>query len=201
MAQIAAPTVEVVDQKGNALLLRVHTTIGYTPTYRHFLVGQDSNNMADPFITQVFRKIKTVEEAFESLVPLAVKEARARGLQVKRQGDWFFVPSPPPQGSSCHLALLKLQEKRPALPPFQYGALYHQYYVNGPTRHTVRPWPGLGIPEGTQVVYRENGRHYVRGIVEAPDHEPLYLEDWHIAHRANSGPWGRPENRGRPGGD
>ena len=96
------PRVEVVDRQGNAVLLRIHTTIGYLPTWRHFLVGQDSNNQAQPFITQVFRKLQTVEEAFESLMPKAVKKAKAKGLEVKRQGDWFFVPSPAPQGDSYH---------------------------------------------------------------------------------------------------
>ena len=199
MAQIAAPTVEVVDQKGNAILLRVNTTSGYLPIYRHFLVGQDSNLTTIPFVTQVHKYITTVPEAFDSLMPKLVKEAVAKGLQVKRQGDWFFVPSPAPQGPSCHLVWQKdMQDPRRAawgkewLDRFQYGALYAVYFTEAPTRHTVRPWPDSGIPEGTQVVYRSNGLHYVRGTIEAPDHERLYLRDWHVAHRAKSGPWGRP---------
>lgn len=205
MAQIAPPTVEVVDRKGHAILLRVNTTSGYIPIYRHFLVGQDSNLTTIPFVTQVHKHITTVPEAFDSLMPKAVKEAVAKGLKVKRQGDWFFIPSPPPQGPSCHLSWQKeYQDPRSPLKVwvdrFQYGALYHLYLSEAPTRHTVRASPEFGIPEGSQVVYRENGHHYVRGIVEAPDHERLHLQDWHTAHRAKSGPWGRPGRMPR-GGD
>ena len=198
MSAPPAPRVEVVDRQGNAILLRVHTLNGYLPTWRHFLVGQDSNNMAQPFITQVFRKLQTVEEAFESLMPKAVKEAKAKGLEVKRQGDWFFIPSRPPQGPSCHLKPIEQAKAdgRP-VPQFQFGALYGANFWEPPTRHTVRPW--FSIQDGTQIVYRVHGPHYVRGAVDAPDHETLFLEDWHVAHRACSGPWGR--NGRQVGGD
>ena len=106
------PRVEVVDQEGNALLVRVFTKAQYQPLIcRHFLVGQDSNLTTIPFVTQVHKCITTKGE----------------------------------------------------------------------------------------IVYRASGHHLVRGIVSAPDHENLYLKDWHAAYRAKSGPWGR--NGRQVGGD
>lgn len=194
------PKVEIVDQGKTAVILRVLTG-PYTPYARHFLVGQDSSVGGQPFITQVSRKVVKVEDAFDSLIPEPVRKAIARGLEVKRQGDWFFIPCPPPQGPSHHLVEIASRERAIKegwardKTPFQYGALYQDLWEES-TRHIVRPWPAKGIEEGTQVVYRANGHHYVRGRVEAPDHEPLWLKDWHTAHRANSGPWGRVSRRG-----
>ena len=68
------------------------------------------------------------------------------------------------------------------LPSLLHGGSY-QAYSDGPLQ--------------TPVVYRDNGHHYVRGIVSAPDHEDLHLKDWHVVYRANSGPWGRPDPSGR----
>jgi hypothetical protein len=36
-------------------------------------------------------KARTVEEAYEALKPQAVKDAEKAGLEVKRQGEWFFI--------------------------------------------------------------------------------------------------------------
>ena len=192
------PRVEVVDRQGNAILLRVHTTIGYLATWRHFLVGQDSNNMAQPFVTQVFRRLLTVEEAFDSLMPKAVKEAKAKGLAVKRQGDWFFVPSRPPQGPSYDLKahVERTWPGRPPPPKFDPHVLYAAY--GEATRHRVLDigLGALGNFVRGEIVCRANSHHILRGIVSAPDHEDLWLEDWHVAYRANSGPWGRPGPNG-----
>ena len=193
------PRIEVVDRQGNAILLRVHTTNGYLPTWRHFLVGQDSNNMAQPFVTQVFRKLQTVEEAFDSLMPKAVKEARAKGLEVKRQGDWFFVPCGPPQGPSCNMQQSVESPYRQPKQTLDPHILYDSY--DDATRHLVLDMGSEALGNFTkgEIVYRASGHHLVRGIVSAPDHENLYLKDWHAAYRANSGPWGR--NGRQVGGD
>ena len=54
----------------------------------HYLIGVDGV----PFIAQVPNTIDTLAEALEYLKPAEVKRAEESGLDVKRQGDWFFVP-------------------------------------------------------------------------------------------------------------
>jgi hypothetical protein len=51
---------------------------------RYFISSMDGQNY---FLTELPRKVKTVQEAFESLIPDAVK-----GKEYLRQGEWFFVP-------------------------------------------------------------------------------------------------------------
>ena len=45
------------------------------------------------FVAQLSEPAQTVEQAFESLKPEAVKQAMSKGLDVKRQGEWFFIPT------------------------------------------------------------------------------------------------------------
>lgn len=45
------------------------------------------------FVSQLPKKVKTVEAAFELLKPTVVRKAEAAGKQVLRQGEWFFVPT------------------------------------------------------------------------------------------------------------
>lgn len=178
-------------------MLRVFTQAKYQPLVcRHFLVGQDSSLTTAPFVTQVHKRITTISEAFASLMPKPVKEAVARGLEVKRQGDWFFVPSGPPQGPG-HDMKASVEHTWPGGPPprkFDPHVLYTAY--GDATRHRVLDPSEFHKGE---IVYRANSHHLLRGIVRAPDHEDLYLTDWHVAYRANSGPWGR--NGRRVGGD
>lgn len=202
MSQPPQPRVEVVDQKGNALLLRVFTKGQYQPLIcRLFLVGQDSNLTTIPFVTQVKRKLQTVEKAFDSLMPLPVKQAVAKGLAVRRQGDFFFVPSDPPQGPSYDMkADVERTWPGDRRVPRTFDP-YVLYHYGEATRHRVLDlgFEHLGNFVKGEIVYRANAHHLVRGIVRAPDHEDLYLTDWHTAYRANSGPWGR--NGRQAGGD
>lgn len=44
------------------------------------------------FLVELKVKASTVAEAYETLKPQDVKDAEAKGLEVKRQGEWFFIP-------------------------------------------------------------------------------------------------------------
>lgn len=44
------------------------------------------------FISKLPYWCNTIQEAFNSLKPLEVKEAERDGKEVKRQGEWFFIP-------------------------------------------------------------------------------------------------------------
>lgn len=54
----------------------------------HYLVGVDGAL----FIAQISKNIDTLAESLESLKPAEVKRAEEAGLNVERQGDWYFVP-------------------------------------------------------------------------------------------------------------
>jgi hypothetical protein len=46
----------------------------------------------NPFLVRLPQPVTTIEDAYESLKPQEVKDAEAKGLEVKRQGEWFFIP-------------------------------------------------------------------------------------------------------------
>ena len=46
----------------------------------------------NPFLVKLTTNSKTIKEAYESLKPIEVKVAEKEGLEVLRQGEWFFIP-------------------------------------------------------------------------------------------------------------
>jgi len=63
--------------------------------FRYYLSGTDET-MVNPwngyFLAQLPHAVETVDEAIESLKPNAVINAENLGIEVKRQGEWFFIP-------------------------------------------------------------------------------------------------------------
>ena len=50
----------------------------------------------NPFLVQITdaeNQIDTIEKAYQSLIPVEVQQAMNEGLDVKRQGEWFFIPT------------------------------------------------------------------------------------------------------------
>lgn len=165
---------EVLDVGEGALLARFGSELGI----QHYIFGKDGDR-GQPFVTQVGKRVKRLEDAFDSLMPKIVKDAIAQGFDVKRQGDWFFIPTTEPRCKKSFPASgywdLEGRRRDTGLRP---NVLYTDWRFNE-TRHTVR---------GT-IIFRSVGRHFVKGIVEAPDHEPLRLDEWHLAVRRNSLNW------------
>ena len=177
---------EILDVGESALLARFGSELGI----QHFILGKDGN-LGQPFITQVARKVRTLTDAFDSLMPKVVKEAIAQGLDVKRQGDWFFIPVPEPKvKKSFDPKWYWGIDGRRSEAKLHPNTLYHSWLFYE-TRHTVR---------GT-IAFRSVGRHFVKGTVEAPDHEPLRLEGWHLAVRRTSLNWEHSMPRRRRGDD
>jgi len=90
------------DRKGNAIFENVHFTgaslfrngdefLGYT----YFLFDIDrveiEHGIFNPFIVQLPRAVNSIAEAYDSLIPLAVRTAKAEGKTVLRQGEHFFI--------------------------------------------------------------------------------------------------------------
>jgi len=165
---------QILDLAERAMLVRVPVREdGYMI---NVLIGVDSP-MTLPFVTQVKQGVATVSEAFESLVPIAVKRAIEAGLDVKRQGDWYFIPSAkiPHAGSFKPERLWWPRITR----KLKNGVLYSGFESSIETRHTA-----------THVLHRPNGRPFVKGIVTAPNHPDLDLGDqWHLAIRRKEAKW------------
>ncbi len=178
--------IEVLNVDGQAMLV----CISVSKNTSHFLIGMDDGH---PFVTPVNKKPRTVLEAFDWLMPNKVREAIAAGLDVKRQGDWHFIPTTKEPrihkfGDRLYYANL-VGMRNPAglkVNALHYGA---PLIYGTETRH-----------KGSQVVYQsfQNLAHpapLVRGSVEAPDHTTLHLSSWHIGvrnRRTNAGTDGRP---------
>ncbi len=170
-----AQTIEVRGVGRQAMLI----VIRRSPThYSQFLIGMDGNA---PYVVSVKRRLSTVKEALDWLMPNLVRKAIEQGLGVKRQGDWYFIPTdkiPRRHKFGAHVP--------GSAPALKTNLLYRGvplvfHYTQ--TRH-----------RGGLVVYQTiagvNGpAPLVNGNVTAPDHPTLHLEAWHIGVRNRSTPW------------
>lgn len=127
-----------------------------------FLSGFDPN---EPSVSYFFCELasktpRTVQEAYESLVPDTVKLAQQMGRQVERQGDIFAVP----------VTLTKRELTKMGATHQRMGRILN-------TNHAA-----------SDVAYLPDGRTFVRGILHHvpedrdPDHVRVYLpkNTWHL---------------------
>lgn len=166
----------VIDINETAFLLKVKCSQNYI----NFIIGIDDGH---PFVTPVLRRLYTIQDAFDWLVPNKVREALTLGKDVKRQGDWFFIPAEKPPKINSHGSR-------------HYDFVTFKLYLNrrlrygSETRHV-----------GEQVVYKSvlglpYPAPFVKGEVRAPDHPTLHLENWHIGVRTRSSPVGGSDGPG-----
>lgn len=170
-------SVKVIDVDADAKAMILRCAASATPS--HFLIGMDSGH---PFVTPVLRRLTTVQDAFDWLVPNKVREALVLGVDVKRQGDWFFIPTEEP----------KFWNHRKPFYPHETGVLYRHraLWYGDTTRHTANLIvykSFLGLPHKAPVV---------KGDVRAPDHPTLHLETWHVGIRTRSTPGGSRDGPG-----
>lgn len=104
----------------------------------------------NPFVVELTdTSVATIAAAYESLVPELVREAQRRGLSVKRQGEWFFVPTfksdEIPHGaevfdsSRSSWARIELRAGRNRPNECKNGFKYQdRWYVNGKVSHSGR---------------------------------------------------------------
>jgi hypothetical protein len=85
------------DKKGNKTYENVHFTGAslFQNGDAYFLFDIDrveiGHGIFNPFIVELPRAVKTIDEAYDSLIPLAVRTAKAEGKTVLRQGEHFFI--------------------------------------------------------------------------------------------------------------
>lgn len=196
--------VRVLSVGSTAILVHcwVHAEGHAAPSRTRFLVGMDDGH---PFVSPVLSRLETVDEAFAWLRPKMVREALDAGLEVKRQGDWFFVPYKRVlRSEGWPVDARKARAYRPPRWKRSVGWLRGPLKMNVPYRNarlamgawTTRPTRHIG----QLVVYRSLPQPLVKGLVTSPDHPPVVLKDWHIAVRTRSTPAGNRDGV-RPGGD
>lgn len=178
--------VEVRSVEMGAILLKI--TMGMNT--RRFLIGVDDDH---PYITQVNKNPNTVQEAFDWLTPIMVKRAIAAGLEVRRQGDWHFIPTDREPRKDLEGDRLYFRSRAGNLVQmFRTHFVYHnmQLIYGDETRH-----------RGQHVAYQTvfglaHAAPLVKGRVTAPNHPPLHLPGWHIAVRNRGTNGGRRQNGG-----
>ncbi len=170
-----AQTIEVKSVAHQAMLI----SLRLSETARsYFLLGVDGGS---PFVVQVTKRPQTVDEAFQWLMPKKVKEAVIQGLDVKRQGDWFFIPTS--REPRLHNAGINVPWSSPGLKTNRLYRGAALVYNCAQTRHRgglVVYMSVLGLPCVAPLV---------KGNVKSPDHAPLHLDGWHIGIRNRSHPW------------
>ena len=179
-----AQVIEVKDARYQAMLITIRLG-NVKASLSQFLLGMDSGR---PYAVQVGLCCQTTNEALSWLVPKMVKSAIAQGLDVKRQGDWFFIP----------------HNREPNLNMRDDLLLYGLYKRNLLCRNSHLIYNGAATRHrATLVVYNSvNGlpceAPIVKGKVRAPDHDTLVFDQWHLAVRNRSHPWrnARGNNRG-----
>ncbi len=82
-----------IDVNHNMALIEIRRFGDYCGARKQFLIGTDNGH---PWIAHLPPRFEFVIEAIEYLKPAAVKKAEARGLNILRQGDWFFIPATRP---------------------------------------------------------------------------------------------------------
>lgn len=125
---------------------RIGSVVLRDPHAGYFLCAMDEGSY---FVSRLYKHVGSVAEAFESLEPREAREARQAGLNVLRQGEWFFIP----MGERKALGLRErdFQHGGYTLPVKRDGANHHVatwgtyrrgpepgWYVMGRVRHRNR---------------------------------------------------------------
>lgn len=111
------------------------------------------------FLVQLKESASSIEQAYENLKPQAVKDAEKQGLEILRQGEWFFIPV---QG--------EFEAKKATS---QWSKLEFEPL-------TLRA--GRNRPNNVTKHSKVDGVEYVTGIVEHSGHEhaSLTLKGWYL---------------------
>ena len=171
-----AQQVEVKNVARGAMLIVLK--ISSLALVSQFLIGKDGGS---PYVVQVPLRVKTTDEALDWLMPNIVSKAIEDGLDVKRQGDWYFIPrDKPPIHTSYRGNVYGSAPSLKTNTQYRGAALI---FNGAQTRH-----------RGSLVIYQTiqgvNGpAPIVKGTIKAADHEPLLLKRWHTGVRNRSHPW------------
>jgi len=131
-----------------------------------------AHNIVNPFLVNIAdSKVKTINDAYESLKPKAVKDAEKSKLNVKRQGEWFFIPTKIDE--SFVSKNYKYVEQRNFTSKNEFTRILPELILRaGPNR-----------PNRAQLGFEANATVYVKGKIShsGREHKDLNLTQWHVA--------------------
>ncbi len=146
------------DRDGNIKQITEHTD----PNERRYLMGLDERHL---FISGLPKEdINTVAEAHQALKHKAVVEAEKIGKDIKRQGEYFFVP------------LTKAEEKElidKVVADKRILCKRDKLQRGGQRSHFIRKI----------IRMRRKRKVYAQGHVTHEQHQPLILPTWHRVYR------------------
>lgn len=141
---------------------------------RVYLFDIDRNEIEhkifNPFLVEIpNNKVKSIKEAYKALMPNQVKRSINAGIQVLRQGEWFFIPT---NVTKKQLANNKVfgSESNTKLSVYQ--------------RETLKLQAGSrNRPNHAQTGFIDKGIAYVTGKIEhsGREHNDLILKGWYKA--------------------
>ncbi len=172
----------------------------------YFLFDVDRNELKhkifNPFLVQIPTAVSTVEEAYDSLMPEVVKMAIQNGKDVKRQGEWFFIPTEQnpeadlPQYSERELELAKLLKgrwdheesgamKTAKLLGFDEVELDRLSSIvppEGAKSGELRA--GKNRPNRVESFIEREGEKFVMGKIShtGREHKDIILDSWHVVY-------------------
>jgi hypothetical protein len=172
----------------------------------YFLFDVDRNELKhkifNPFLVQIPTAVSTVEEAYDSLMPEVVKTAIQNGKDVKRQGEWFFIPTEQnpeadlPQYSERELELAKLlkgrwsQEESGAMKAakllgfdeVELDRLSSIVPPEGAKSGELRA--GNNRPNRVESFIEREGEKFVMGKIShtGREHKDIILDSWHVVY-------------------
>jgi len=151
-------TVPRADRDGNIKQIKEYTD----PTERRYLMGLDEKHL---FISGLPKEdINTVAEAHQALKHTAVVEAEEEGKEVKRQGEYFFIPLSEKEEEEF---LAKVDRDK------KIKCKKDRLSRRGQRPHFVK-----------RLIRMRRGRKvYAQGIVSHEQHNPLILSNWHMVYR------------------
>lgn len=148
------------------------------------------------FVTEVSKNSKTIRDAYESLKPKAVRDAEAKGLDVKRIGNIFAIPCDAPK-----IPELTLEERFTVLAEASGYSLTESdiKHICGEsyskTRRDAdailekvprkRDIPGRGYTFALSI--RLDGVLYAKDSISSTNRAELGLKQWHIIVDAKNG--------------
>ena len=146
------------DRNGNIKQISEHSD----PTERRYLMGLDEKHL---FISGLPKEnINTVAEAHQALKHKAVVEAEKEGKEVKRQGEYFFIP------------LTEKEEKE------FLAKVDRDKKINCKKDKLSRPGQRSHFVKRL-IRMRRKRKVYAQGIVSHEQHNPLILSNWHMVYR------------------
>ena len=171
----------------------------------YFLFDVDRNELKhkifNPFLVQIPTAVSTVEEAYDSLMPEVVKMAIQNGKDVKRQGEWFFIPTEQnpeadlPQYSERELELAKLLKNRwneeseamkaaklLGFDEIELDRLSSIVPPEGSKPGELRA--GNNRPNRVESFIEREGEKFVKGKVShtGREHKDIILDSWHVVY-------------------